>query len=106
MGQSVYRNGTVLKGDYEGKNIYFLPDRGISILSEDENGKIIVKSFFPTVFTVLHVISTETVERHEIVSQAWNSYDIAIYFKDGKKSLIRLLSSWAFQEFQRILFEF
>ena len=104
MGKSYYRHGTVLNGDYAGKNVYIFTDAGICILSNDENGKIIVKSLFPTRFSVLCTISNDSVLKHEIVSQGKNTYDIAIYFKDGKKSLIRLFSSMAYQELCRTLF--
>lgn len=69
MGKSVYRNGTVMSGDYAGKGVYIFSDAGVSILSNDENGKIIINSLFPTRFSILRKLSSHSVLRHKIVSQ-------------------------------------
>lgn len=105
MGKSVYRNGTVMSGDYAGKGVYIFSDAGVSILSNDENGKIIINSLFPTRFSILRKLSSHSVLRHKIVSQGIGSYDIAVYFKDGKKSLIRFYTDFAYQEFERAVFQ-
>lgn len=135
MGKSIYRIGTVLQGDYNGKNIYKKDDDSLIIVSDDEFGKIIVHSLFPTRYTTLKTISKDTVERYEDISSSerganpsavadgllWlgpvggllgavasqsTDYDIAVYFKDGTKSLIRMFSSSSYQELKKILFKF
>ena len=94
MGQSVYRNGVVIDGDYKGKSIYKGDDKSYIIVSNDENGKIIIKSLFPTHFSVLKEITKETVDHYvEISNVQGKTYDLALYFKSGEKSLIRLNSA-------------
>ena len=89
---------------------------------------------FPTRYSILKEISKTTVDHYEDVSAIETgadasavakglflagpvggllgaaasksaTYDLAIYFKDGEKSLIRILSSGSYQELKRILFE-
>lgn len=134
MGKTIHRAGVVVSGDYSGKSIYIRNDYSFMIISNDENGKIIVKSLFPTRYSILKEISKTTVDHYEDVSAIETgadasavakglflagpaggllgavasksaTYDLAIYFKDGEKSLIRILSSDSYQELKRILFE-
>ena len=105
MGKSIHRHGTVLEGNYAGKNVYWFSDTGISILSNDENGKIIVQSFFSTRFTVLCTISKATVETYTTISESPSYTDVALYFKDGNKCLVRFFSELAYQELKRIMFK-
>lgn len=106
MGKTVRSVGRVMNGDYEGKGIFFIDslhyyDKSIYpeysncyiIVSNDESGKIIVKSLFPTKFTILDVISNDTIDRHELVSKALLMSDVALYFKNGKKCLVRINNS-------------
>lgn len=133
MGKSIYRCGVVINGDFSGKSVYKNDSNSYIIISNDENGKIIVNSLFPTHFSILQVISKDTVERYEEVSSSKNgadasaiakglfwaglaggllgaassqsaSFDIAIYFKNGKKSLIRINNSSSYQDLKSILF--
>lgn len=135
MGKSVYRAGVVVDGDYKNLNVYKQDNNSFIIVRNDENGKIIVNSLFPTNFTVVKVISKATVDRYEELSASkqgadlgavakglfWlgpvggllgaatsqsTSFDIAVYFKNGEKSLIRILDSTYYQELKRILFSF
>ncbi len=135
MGESIYRAGVVLEGDYKNLNVYKNNESSFVIMKNDENGKIIVKSLFPTHYSVVKTVSKETVERYEDISSAkqgpkaeavskglfWlgpvggllgatasqnTSHDIALYFKDGKKSLVRILDASAYQDLKRILFTF
>lgn len=111
MGQSVFRAGTVIDGDFKGKGVYngdYVLKGGSGgsyvIVSNDENGKIIVKSLFPTHFTTLKEISKNTVDHYvEVSNNKTKSYDIALYFKDGQKSLIRI-DSRAYQNIKSMLF--
>lgn len=133
MGKSIYRVGVVISGNYSGKNIYKYTDSSFMIVSNDENGKIIINSLFPTDYYKLKEISAATVDHFEDVSSSqtganpsaiakglfWAgavggllgaaasqsaTYDLAIYFKDGTKSLIRILNSTSYQELKSILF--
>lgn len=106
MGKSIYRAGVVLGGDFNGKSIYKYDDNKFIIISNDENGKIIINSLFPTRYSTLKDISKSTVERYEDISSTGGfipTYDMAIYFKDGQKSLVRLNSS-SYQMIKQILF--
>jgi hypothetical protein len=134
MGRSIYKSGTVVSGDYMGNPVYQLGDF-FEILSNDENGKIIVDSWIPTKYTVLRRISKGTVEKFELLSSTeqkadpgavaggWllfgplggilgavgsqsSTHDVAVYFVDGKKCMIRFESSKALQEFNKILYKF
>lgn len=134
MGKSIYRAGVIVNGDYNGKSVYKYDDNSFIIVSNDENGKIIINSLFPTQYSILKEISIKTVDHYEDVSTSktgadtsaiakglfWAgpvggllgaaatsqsaTYDMAIYFKDGKKSLIRILNSTNYQEIKSILF--
>ncbi|MBQ2661929.1 MAG: hypothetical protein IJF80_04655 [Clostridia bacterium] len=133
MGKAIYRAGVVVSGNYSGRNIYKYDDSSFMIVSNDENGKIIINSLFPTNYLKLKEISRSTVERFEDVSSSqtganpsaiakglfWAgpvggllgaaasqsaTFDLAIYFKDGTKSLIRILNSTNYQELKSALF--
>ncbi len=101
MGRTVYSCGTVAKGDFAGKNVYHSDESSLIIVSNDEKGKIIVQSLFPTKYEILQTISLETVEKYECVTDK----DIALYFKNGRKSLITFKSE-AYKKVKRILFNF
>lgn len=111
MGQSVFRAGTVIDGDFKGKGIYngdYVIKGGSNgsyvIVSNDENGKIIVNSLFPTHFTTLKEISRSTVDHYvDVSNDRAKSYDVALYFQDGKRSLIRI-NSLAYQNIKSKLF--
>ena len=68
MGKTIHRAGVVVSGDYSGKSIYMRNDYSFMIISNDENGKIIVKSLFPTRYSILKEISKTTVDHYEDVS--------------------------------------
>lgn len=136
MGKSIYRAGVVINGDFEGKSVYKHDDNSFVVVSNDENGKLIINSLFPTHYSILKEISGNTVDHYEDISCSktgadvsaiakglfWAgpiggllgaaatsqsaTYDLAIYFKDGKKSLIRIFNSVSYQEIKRILFVF
>ena len=135
MGQSVYRAGVVLEGNYKGKSVYLNDDSSFIIVSNDENGKIIIKSLFPTRYEILKTISKGTVDRYQEVSATTRgadpsavatgafwlgaagaligaaasqsaTIDVAIYFKNGEKSLIRFTSADAYQKLKAMLFTF
>lgn len=134
MANSINRAGYVLSGDFSGKNIYVNDDSSFIIVSNDVNGKIVLNGLFPTSYRILKTISASTVDSYEDVSSAsqgadptavakglfWlgpvggllgvaasqsATYDIAIYFNDGQKSLIRILSATSYQQLKRILFK-
>ena len=86
MGRSIYHIGKVEDGNYKGKPIYQLRPDTLSIISNDENGKIIVDSWIPTSYSVLKEISKATVD-HYLDNTPIEGY-VAIYFKGGKKSLV------------------
>lgn len=100
MGQTVNRVGIVIEGDYLGKSVYKRDDSSFIIISNDENGKIIIKSLFPTVYSTLKVISKETISSYKLVT----SSDIAIYFKNGEKSLIKFHYSGCIEQITRMMF--
>jgi len=136
MGRAVYRAGYVVSGDYSGRNIYQLENENFFIVDNDENGKIIFGGLFPTSFQKLQTICHGQVDHYEDVSSAktgpntsaiadgvfWGgalggligavatngnaTHDIAVYFKDGKKSLIRILNSASYQALKSKLFAF
>lgn len=106
MGKAIYRAGTVMSGDFTGKNIYKADDNSYVIVSNDENGKIIINSFFTTHYTILKYISKDTIDHYKEISTSEKSIDIALYFGGGEKSLIRLFSSIHYQEIKRMLFRF
>lgn len=134
MGDWYYRDGFVVSGDYSGLSVYRQDNFSFVIVSNDENGKIKINSIFATNFTTKKEISKNTVDHYEEVSCVktdanpnaiaeglfWagplggllgaamsksESYDLAIYFKDGEKSLIRINNSHAYQDIKRVLFK-
>ncbi len=134
MGKSIYRAGFVIDGDYKGKSIYKQDEHSFVIVSNDEDGKIIVNSLFPTKFSILKGISKSTVDRYEDISinqkeadasaiakglifagpiggllgaaatSQLATYDLALYFSDGQKSIIRITNSNSYQDLKAILF--
>ena len=135
MGKAVYSAGQVVSGDYQGKNVYRKSSTEYIIVSRDEGGKLIVGGLLPTSYSTLAVISKETVARYEEVSasgrrtdpnavveglvwfgpvgallgavagQQAGTTDVAIYFKNGEKSLLQM-STQSWQELKRALFQF
>lgn len=130
MGKIEQPHGTVLRGDYEGLNVYNWNKTRFIITEGRINNKV-----FGEDWNEIAEISKSTVERYEDISSAtrgadvksvsnatfWfgatagvlastmgqtTSYDIAIYFKDGKKSLIRLYYPASYQALKTILFDF
>lgn len=134
MGKTIWSAGQVVKGDYEGRYVYKQDDSSYIIVSGDDNGKIVQGFLLSTPYQKLKVISSQTVDHYEeagsvkkgpdvgavanglfwlgpvggvlgaVASQS-STTDIAVYFKDGKKSLLKLNASAA-QELKRILFSF
>lgn len=134
MGKAIYKVGTVISGDYNGKNIYKKDNNSFMIVSNDEYGKIITNSLLPTHYSILKELSKATVDHYVDVSTAkqgadtsaianglfWAgaiggligaattsqsaTYDMAVYFKNGEKSLIRIENSNSYQDLKGILF--
>lgn len=130
MRRTIYRVGSVVNGDYNGLNVYVRDGNSFVIVRNDIGGKIAPGNM---IYTEEQIISKNTVEKYESVSAVNNgpnaasvatglilfgpigalagaaasqssTYDIAVSFRDGKKSLIRLFSNDAYQEFMRIMF--
>jgi len=122
MGKDMELHGTVLEGDFKGCNVYRRDSDSFMI----GNGKISTK-LFSTPFTELKRISKATVDHYvEISSNSQKNHpnaaivgflstlsgtpigtaehDIAIYFKDGKKCVIRLYFDSCYNDIRRILF--
>lgn len=137
--------GKVIKGDYQGCNIYQLGkfDYGnmnfhpepFKIISGD-NGFIQIGGMFPTIgYTIEKTLDAKSVESYKQVSSSDNgadigsvtkgtllfgaaggilggmtnrntSHTIAIYFKDGKKSLIQMKEDRNIEDLLNDLFEF
>lgn len=134
MSKTIYRVGFVTDGAHKGRNIYKADENSFIIVGNDENGKIIIRTIFATTgYNTLKEISKATVDHYEEVGASKTgadagavatgllmagpvgaligaaasrseSYDLAVYFKDGTKSLIRLTNSVSYQEMKRILF--
>lgn len=92
MGKTIHRAGVVVSGDYSGKSIYMRNDYSFMIISNDENGKIIVKSLFPTRYSILKEISKTTVDHYEDVSAIETGADASAV----AKGLIFSRSCWGF----------
>ena len=130
MRRTVYRAGSVINGEYNGLNVYVRDNDSFVIIKNDIGGKLSPNNM---VYSEEKILSKDTVDRYESVSAVnkgpnpasvatglimfgpigalagaaasqSSAYDIAVYFKDGKKSLIRLFSSDAYQEFIKIMF--
>lgn len=130
MRRTVYRAGSVVNGDYDGLNVYIRDADSFVIIKNDVGGKIAPGNM---IYTEEQILSKATVDRYESVSAVNKgpdlatvatglimfgaigalagaassqsaTYDIAVYFKNGKKSLIRFFSTDAYQEFTRIMF--
>ena len=130
MRRTVYRVGSVVNGDFNGLNVYVRDNNSFVIVRNDINGKITPGNM---IYTEEQIISKSTVDQYEGISAVNNgpnaasvatglilfgpigalagaaasqssTYDIAVHFKDGKKSLIRFFSNDAYQEFMRIMF--
>ena len=122
MGKEMELHGQVIDGDFKGKNVYRWNDSSFIIV----DGKIATGLFAPG-YTKLQEISKDTVERYvEISSTSGNSHpnaaiigilgvlsgtaigtaqhDLAIYFKNGKKCVIRLFFDTCYNDLKRILF--
>lgn len=132
MGKTIHRIGLVVSGDFSNKSIYKFTDDSYIIVSNDENGKIVFSRILPTKFTLLQMISVETVDTYEFIGRGHQRvdsfggtnmveimcsvldalggpesyYDVAVYFKNGKKSIIRLFSENTKLEFQRAFYKF
>ena len=130
MRRTVYRVGSVANGDFCGLNVYKRDSDSFVIIRNDIGGKIAPGNM---IYTEEQIVSKTTVDRYESISAVKNgpnaasvatglilfgpigalagaaasqssTYDIAVYFKNGKKSLIRLFSSETYQEFMRTMF--
>lgn len=100
MGKTVNRVGTVLEGNFAGKNVYKRDDTSFIIISNDENGKIIIQSLFPTVYSTLKVICKETIASYKLVTGS----DVAFYFRDGDKSLVKFYYTDCIEQITRMMF--
>lgn len=127
MGQVYEPNGKVIEGDYEGKNVYWLND-GFAIVT----GKVDTR-LFGTAHKVEKKINKTTVESFVELGSAQTgpngatvakgmllagpvgaligaaatqsfSGDLAIYFKDGEKCVVRMFSQKSYQELKSRLF--
>ena len=126
-------SGTVTKGDYMGTNMFRASDEEY-VLSTNSKVAYGRGSAPHNVVKVVAKINKETVERYEIVSEnettvdpasvlkagfwlgsagalavssmSGKTYDAAVYFKDGKKSLIRINGPEVLKLFKEMLFEF
>lgn len=130
MRRTVYRAGSVISGDFSGLNVYVRDANSFVIIKNDIGGKLSPGNM---IYTEEQIVSKGTVERYEGVSEVnkgpdfasvatgllmfgpigalagaassqSSTYDIAVYFKNGKRSLIRFFSTDAYQEFIRIMF--
>ncbi|MBQ3604125.1 MAG: hypothetical protein IJA02_09815 [Clostridia bacterium] len=128
MGQVYEPNGKVLEGNYEGKNVYWLHDGSFAIVT----GKIDTR-LFGAGHIIHKKIDKTTVERFVELGTAqtgadasavakgmfWAgplgaaigaaasqsfSGDLAIYFKDGEKCVIRMFHPKPFQALKSKLF--
>lgn len=122
MAKEMELHGTVLEGDYAGKNVYRWDTNSYIIV----DGKI-AKGFFAPGFTKLKEISKATVDHYvEISSNSQKNHpnaavigvlsvlsgtaigtaehDIAFYFKDGKKCIIRFYFDSCYSDIKRIFF--
>lgn len=126
------RDGYVLGGDYAGRNVY--GDSKNFIIISGDNGSISENASCEGL-TLLTEINKTTVERCEDVAERHervsteavlqgaflmgpigayavkragesSSHDVAVFFKDGKRSLIRLNSESAYQNLRTILYRF
>lgn len=123
--------GMVLQGDYIGNRIKMptdsLPDK-LMIVGNNPNDYTQYKTIDKYSVERYETVSANNVQKpadtksvangvfwlgalggllaSQMNSTTTTEYDIAVFFKDGKKSLIRLNSSDAYQHFTRILFTF
>lgn len=104
MGRTLYYCGEVIDGDYKGKKIFFLffANEGLAIVDNDENGKIIYNSMFPTKYTIIKKINKSTVSSYKELTV--DSGDVALYFNDGRKSLVNIFNNSVYQDFKRQMF--
>lgn len=130
MRRTIYRIGSVINGSFNGLNVYVRDANAFVIIKNDLKGKISPGNM---IYTEEQILSKSTVDRYENVSAIQkgpdpasmatglimfgaigalagaaasqsSTYDVAVYFKDGKKSLIRFYSADIYQEFLRIMF--
>lgn len=128
MGQVYEPNGKVVEGDYAGKNVYWLHDGSFVIVT----GKVDTR-LFGDVYVIEKKIDKSTVEKYvelgtaqtgadasavakglfwagplgaAIGAAATQSFsgDMALYFKDGKKCVIRMLHPELYQALKSKLF--
>lgn len=122
-------HGKVLEGDYSGCNVYRWDETKFVIV----DGKI-ARGIFAAPYTIVQDISKETVQKYEEISITnqnadtenilkggfyfgvigaiaaanvkSNNFDIAFYFKNGKKSLVRIYFDTCYRDIKKMLFEF
>jgi len=123
-------HGTVIAGDFEGCNVYRWDENSFHIVRGEAKVGV-----FAAPWDTVKEINKSTVEKYEEISSAqlsanagsvgaatfWfgmaggllasqlgksTSHDIAIYFKDGKESLLRLSYDIVLQDIKKILFNF